>query len=647
MTGRGAGWGLCGVRVSVRLFGAFQVMLDGQALFSFESDKTRALLAYLACESPLMRRREHLAGLFWPDSSEKQARHSLSQAVYSLRAQLEAAFGAQITCLEITRSEVGFHPSCAVWVDRVEFERFLAECDKHPHARLETCQTCQEQMRQAAALYQGEFLRELSLRGCLAFDEWLTVTRERLHLQAMNLLGKLSASYEISGQSERALEYARRQIELDPLWESGTRQVMHLLAQRGSRSAALRQFYTLRQALHEELGVEPEAATQELADKLGQEVLRAPFSAQSRHNLPAPLTPFIGRQQDLEYLVNCLSQGSCRLITILGPGGSGKTRLALEAGRRLVSSFQDGVFLLRMDGLQSTQPLAAELARSLGLALQEQVPPRVLLQNFLSDKSLLLILDGFERFVELGSMMQDYLWTCPQVRILVTSRVRINLKSERVHALAGFDLPAPGSDYSLEDNEAVQFFLQAAQRVSTRRMDQTGELAAVADICRSLQGMPLALLLAAGWTGLYSPLEIAAQVRQNLDFLELNLGDLPERQRSLRASFEYSLNLLTPEERRIMLILSIFRDGFELQSAAQVAGCSRYDLLALADKSFIQRTDNGRCRLHELIRQFAAERLALEVDPEQVFARRHAGYYLDLVSNRLEGMLSSRQTESL
>jgi predicted ATPase/DNA-binding SARP family transcriptional activator/tetratricopeptide (TPR) repeat protein len=620
--------------LSISLLGSFQVTLDGQPLEGFQSDKARALLAYLAVESSRPQRRERLAGIFWGALPEQRAAHNLNQALSNLRRTLgdrpsnPAAPTPQVVPFFLATSHsVQLNPAAEIWLDVDDFTRLAGEIDAHPHASLPACPACRQRLQQAAALYRGEFLADLALADSVDFDEWSLVTRERLHRLALRLFRQLSAALEQAGELSQALECAWRQVELDALDEDARRTLIALLGRLGQRNAALEQYCLYRDLLQQELAAAPEEQTVALYERLrDQAAAGATTPPAATSALPTPLTPFIGRQRELSELRLRLGDPTCRLLTLLGPGGSGKSRLALEAARLLAPDFTHCAVFVPLNPLTSTDAILPALAAALGLQTSEAANPLEMLQNYLRAKKLLLVLDGFEHLLPGAALLADLLRSAPGLKALVTSRARLNLKGEHPFPLAGLELPE-GDDLDPAANEAVQLFLDAARRLQPAYDPSPADLQTIARLCRQVQGMPLAILLAAAWVETLSPDQIAAEVARSLDFLSADWQDQPERQRSLRAAFEHSWNLLSEGERLVFQSLAVFRASFSYPAAVEVCGAAVQELRRLAEKSLLQRLPSGRYQLHELLRQFALEKLA-QAEDAAVYQECHCRYYL-------------------
>ncbi|UCC75796.1 MAG: GNAT family N-acetyltransferase, partial [Anaerolineales bacterium] len=615
--------------LSLSLLGRFHVTLHGEAVTGFESSKVRALLAYLAVEAHRPHRRDSLAALLWPDWPDRAARSNLRNALANLRKAIGDRH-ATPPFLHITRETMQFNTASDYWCDVTVFANLVAAQGSDPAAI--------EQLEAGLALYGGSLLEGFFLKGCPVFDDWSLLVRERLQRQALAALHRLAAYYEQRGQYEQACEYARRQLELEPWQEEAHQQVMRLLALSGRRGAALAHYETCRRLLNEELGVEPAAETTKLYQAIkegrelpAQERLPAPApppAAVVKHNLPLQLTPFVGRKAVLAQIADRLQDPECRLLTLVGPSGSGKTRLALEAAAARLDDFQHGVYFVSLAPLESIEGIVPAVAMALGLpfyaqpAGRPQPQPRQQLLDYLHHKTMLLIMDNFEHLLEGLDLLLEVLKTAPQVKILVTSQATLNLQGEQVFPVPGMDLPEwevpEDAGATLDDAaqySAVELFRQSARRAQPGFALSDDNVADVIRICHLVQGMPLGILLAAAWVGVLTPVEIASEIGQSLDFLEAQLRDLPQRQRSMRAVFDHSWRLLSEREREVFQRLSVFRGGFTRQAARQVAGASLRQLRALVEKSLLQRDPQGRYGVHDLLRQYAAQRLA-EVDGE-------------------------------
>jgi predicted ATPase/DNA-binding SARP family transcriptional activator/tetratricopeptide (TPR) repeat protein len=623
-------------RLSLALLGPVQILLAGQPVGGFTNNKARALLAYLAVETYRPHQRDALATLLWPEMPDEAARHNLRQALTNLRTAIGDA-SATPSFLLITRDTIQFNPASDYDLDISTFMELLRAFESHAHRHLERCRSCTARMEQAITVYRGDFLAGFSVGDSAPFEEWQLRQRERLHQQALDTLTHLADYHERRGEDETARRYAQRQIELEPWREEAHRQLMRLLARSGQRSAALARYESCRRILAGDLGVEPEAETTALYEQIrDNKIFNSQFSI-SRHNFPAQTTPLIGRETEVAELGALLENPAHRLITIVGTGGIGKTRLALAAAAELADVFADGAAFVPLQAISSAAFVASAILSALDTPLQGQRNPRDQLLDYLREKELLLVLDNFEQLLapdqsenEGGAaLLADILQRAPGITLFVTSRGRLALPGEWLFDLAGLSCPAGATINGIEDYNAVRLFLQRARQVRRHFALADGEACAVARICRLIEGLPLAIELAAAALRTRSCTAIAEAIETSLSALTTELRAVPERQRSIRATFEHSWRLLSDEERRVFPRLSVFRGGFEEQAAVEVAQASPQLLAALLDKSLLRWDGVARYDMHELVRQYAGEKLE-QVGEAEVLLRRHAEYYLAL-----------------
>ncbi len=377
--------------------------------------------------------------------------------------------------------------------------------------------------------------------------------------------------------------------------------------------------------------------------------LPAPQQTQVVHNLPPQPTPFIGREKELTVLDELMAKPEVRLVTIVGPGGMGKTRLALKAAEAQLPNFKRGVYFVPLAPLSSEQNIVPAVAEAVGFQFHEGSEPKGQLLGYFRQKHILLLIDNFEHVLDGAGLVSEILQTAPGLKVLATSREKLNLQEEIRFRLEGMAFPASmpaatetpenaapvdadslgGAEYS-----AVKLFMQSAQRARPGFELETDDLRHVARICQLVGGMPLGILLAAAWVEMFSLPEIAAEISQSLDFLETELRDVPDRHRSIHAIFDSSWNQLSATEREIFMKLSVFRGGFKQPAAQAVAGASLRALVALVNKSLLRRDPtSGRYETHELLRQYAGEQLEAAGQADQT-RNAHCTYYAKFMHQR-------------
>lgn len=351
-------------------------------------------------------------------------------------------------------------------------------------------------------------------------------------------------------------------------------------------------------------------------------------------NLPEQTTRFVGRETELAALAQLLADPAVRLVTLLGQGGAGKTRLAIETARAQADGYQNGVLFAPLEAATSHQAIVNALAEAIGFQFRQGGDLSQQLRDYLHEKEILLVLDNFDQALDSAGIVSDFLRSAPRIKALVTSREKLNLSEETLFRLEGLDYSTGDSPADALAPDAPQLFLQGARRVRPGFDPEPGEVEQVARICRLVDGLPLGILLAAAWMEILSPLEIGDEIAQSLDFLSTDMRNVPARHRSVRAVIESTWRQLGQTERDIFARLSVFQDGFTREAAQDVTGASLRQLMRIANKSLILRDQDGRFRIHQLPLQFAREMLAADPvahrDARVTYSRYYAGLLAQL-----------------
>jgi predicted ATPase/DNA-binding SARP family transcriptional activator len=647
------------------VFGPPRLERDG-APIDLGLRRALALLALLGVsEQP--QSRDALATLLWPDADQSEGRGRLRRTLH----RLGQALGE--TLLVAGADTVALRPDAPLWLDSLAFAR-LAESALADDA-MGTAQLAQ--LHAAAELYGDDFLAGFTLPDSPAFDEWQFFERERLRQLFARVLERLVAAHQARHEWAAAIDAARSLVALDPLHEPAQRQLMQLYAWSGQLSAAQRQYQACARLLEAELDAAPEPETTALLAAIRAKQLPPPTPApgfpqaptrdvtltgapaaaadtpvgQPEHTpqqqlsppahvsprpLPTPLTPFVGRDREQAEVEQLLTAPNCRLLTLLGPGGMGKTRLALAVAAAAAGGFAQGVAFVSLAPLTNADQLVTAIADALGCRFYEAGDPQTQLIDYLRARELLLVLDNFEHLPDGTGLLLEILLAAPQVRALATSRSRLNLSGELVYVLGSLELPPPDAAEGVLDCGAAQLLLQYARLARPDLEVAAEDLADLARICRLVRGMPLALVLAASWAGLLSFAEIADEIARSVDFLESQAGDLPERQRSMRGAFDSSWQRLSPEEQRVFMGLSVFQGGFTRAAVQAVVGADMHTLRTLVHASLVTSGPDQRYDIHELLRQYALEQLEQTGGAPAARAAQSA-YYLRLLCQAQEG----------
>lgn len=626
--------------LEVRLLGQFDARLEGEPV-DIPSRPAQALLAYLMLTAGTPHRRERLAGLLWPDTAEANARSNLRHALWRLRG---AIGGDQYIVADPLT--VAFNVDADYWLDtEVLQQEFSGEWPV-------------DELIKTVSVYNGDLLPGF-------YGDWVSLERERLQSaferQMQILLDRLTAE----GRWADVLTWGERWIALGGAPEPAYRALMMAYAGLGDMAGLATAYQRCADSLRNELGVEPSTQTRALYEQLSrggtpptasspatpstaaaatrpaEAITPGPATART-HNLPAQATPFIGRDEMLAEIARLLENPSCRLITLTGPGGIGKTRLALQAAYAHIDKFADGVFFVPLAPVGAADLIVPAIAHALTFSFYGGLDPTMQLLNHLRERRTLLVIDNFEHLMDGVGLLSEVLESASAVKILATSRERLNLRGEWLLAVEGMRVPENDRTNGIEAYSAMQLFLQSARRVYSNFSLSHDDKPHAVRICRLVEGMPLAIELASAWVRTISCHEIAREIERNLDFLATTLRDVPERHRSLRAVFDHSWNLLSPEEQRVFRSLSVFRGGFQREAAEEVANASLPLLSALMDKSLLRRNPAGRYEIHELLRQYARDKLAASDDESEVRSQ-HLAHFLRLAEEAEPRLRSADQ----
>lgn len=663
--------------LQLSLLGAPKLLCNGKVIGGFITRKAEALFYYLAVtERP--HTRAALATLLWPEMSEQNARKNLRDVIASLRKVV----GDQLL---ISHQTLAMDRSQPYWVDVTVLSSVLADPRNVPLAEL----------REALGLYHGEFLEGFYVIHATPFDEWVRQKREECHTLVLNGLHLLADRYLVTGEYDAGLTATRRLLLLDPWNEEAHRKQMLLFALAGQRSAALAQYQSCVQILADELRVEPLAETTALYRQIRdgvplEDLLDLPIRSGERpsqdvrtaiaagkfvalpalpHNLPRQLTPLVGRVHESLVVHNKLLDPAYPLVTIVGEGGVGKTRLALSIAHAIVEGvlpgqsdssarrgsgartapftggarpapFTDGVWFVPLAGVAAgsnvTEQLADAIAHVLDLDLTGGAVVKSQLFARLAGKQLLLILDNFEQLGAGVGFLVELLQNCYHLKLLVTSRHRLNLQAEFVYRLEGLGAPDPAEEQewanqSLLDYDSIRLFLERAGRISSGFTLTPENQRHVLAICQFVEGLPLGIELAAALLEHHDVAVIAQQLINNYAFLAADLADLAPRHRSMSRVLDYSWQLLTTAEAQVLAQCSVFHGGFTLDAATAITGATLFQLESLIHQSLLCYADEARFALHELVQRYAAEQLDAMPARKRMVMNRFHEYYLQLL----------------
>jgi predicted ATPase/DNA-binding SARP family transcriptional activator len=646
----------CSAPLTVRCFGPFRVWVRGEPLPRLRSRKGSWLLALLALHADRDMDRDWLAATLWPGSAP-------ASALYSLRMSLKDLRGALGPEADRLRSPAARRLRLNLEGTDVDLQAFDVAI-----ARGDTVA-----LQHAVALYSGPLLEGWQ-------EEW-AVRERRLREEAfLSVLETLARDSMTRGHPDAATRFLRRAVAVDPARERTQRALMQALASEGQLTAALRVYEEVRALLRRELGAEPDPETQELRDRIALDLSPTPGASwphragvRRRDSLPAPPTPLVGRADLVAAVSGTLSGHEVRLITLTGPGGVGKTRVAIQVAMELREQFPDGAFFVALASVTSEDEILDAIARVLGIRESADRSQREALRDGLDDQALLLVLDNFEHLSDLAPLVAEILACAPRLKLLVTSRSRLHLRGEHEVLVPPLPLPEPRGRLRATEIEpwpSVALFLQCARAIRPAFALTAANAPIVARICCRLDGVPLAIELAAAQLWRLSPDELLAQLGGSqeapapgsaLPLLVDGPRDLPPRQRTLRDTIEWSYRLLTDDEQRLFRRLSVFAGGFTGDAAIAVgadealgAPAVSAALQALLEQHLVQREHSPteeigaerapRYVMLETIWEFAWRSLYESGEADRT-SQRHAEHFCGLVEGQIEGSdsLSERQ----
>ncbi|HLO17717.1 MAG TPA: tetratricopeptide repeat protein [Anaerolineales bacterium] len=618
-------------RLEVRLLGKFDLRRDGKPI-TIASRPAQSLFAYLILNAGTSHRREKLAGLLWPDSLEETARDNLRHALWRMRKALESASSTRF--LHADEVTISFKKSPDYWLDAAELEKLSESASA-------------DELIVVLSEYQGELLPGF-------YDEWVVLGREHLSSIFEHHMARLMSLLQEDKRWLDILDWGERWIKLGQRPEPAYRALMSAHAAKGDMSKVVATYQRCVKSL-KEFGIEPSEPTRMLYQKLksGEEKLKPEMSVLVKEkrkdlpktNLPVSISSFVGRTEEIETMIQLL--GKHRLLTLTGSGGVGKTRLALETSQRLLETFKDGVWWIELAGLNDPSLVPLAIAKILRVnEIQNQPTMETLIENF-QPKQLLLVLDNCEHLISACTQLADQLLTgCENLKILATSREALDILGEVAWRVPSLSLPDSPNDFSINDlveSESIRLFTERA-RVRQPQFDLSYQNAlAVVQICRRLDGIPLAIELAAARVKMMSVEEIARRLDSRFDLLTAGNRSAPPRHQTLRAAIDWSYELLTKPEQTLFRRLSIFLGGFDLSAAETVCGFEELNdhvltlLGRLVDKSLVfvdasSKAGQTRYGLLETIREYALEKL-IESGEEHIVRDHHMEFFTQLAVN--------------
>jgi predicted ATPase/DNA-binding SARP family transcriptional activator len=621
-------------RLALYFLGAPQLYLDNAPIPAGRR-KVVALLAYLAIERG-SHRRESLSALLWPDYDQSKAFTNLRHTLWE--TQKSVGEGWLLTDYD----KIGLNEAANVWLDLRQFESLLAQsrAERDLPRRISL-------LVESTKLYRNHFLTGFSLKDAPNFNEWAFAESEDVRCQLAGALTSLSEDYCALGRAEQAIPYARRIITLDPLNESAHRRLMNIYVQVGQQTAALKQYQMCEEILRKELNLDPQPETYALYKKIRKgetklvQVTKTSELLAPRYNLPHQLTSFIGREKEQKEIADLLTNH--RLVTLTGAGGIGKTRLSIQVAPTVLNKYPNGTWLVELAPLSDPGLVPQTVASTLGLIEQAGRSPLMILIDFLQAKRALLILDNCEHLIQAcAQLAETLLRNCPNLHILATSREALGIAGEMLYLIPPLSIPdrLHTTLDALLYYEAVQLFVERAQTVLQGFSLTSDNALAIIQVCQQLDGIPLALELAAARVKVLRVKEIAARLVDRFHLLTGGLRTALPRHQTLQSMIDWSYDLLYEPERILLRRLSVFAGDWSLEAAESICGGRGIEaheildlLTQLLNKSLIivdrRQGQETRYQMLETIRQYGREKLRKAGEGETM-RQRHLAYFVDL-----------------
>lgn len=637
-------------RLQIYCFGGLKVVLGGKEIISFNTDKARALLIYLANEPGRPFQRSQLAGLLWSDQSETQALHSLRQTLSLLRKSINDS-DAINPFLIVDRDRVEFNAQASFWIDVLAFKQELKTAYQYHKNQTSYAGLDIRALMRAVNLFAGPFLDRFNLNCSVLFDEWLILIQEETNNLAVEALSYLVEYYQKRDELINAIQISKQILQINPWDESAHYRLMNLMAMDGQWAAAQHEYKNLQTYLQSQIGVDPDPKTNELYLTIRNAALHSqnlpnPYP-RLQNNLPIQHSTFIGRKKELDELSALLANPMIRLLTLTGTGGIGKTRIALETASHQIGIYKDGVFFASLLNDKSLAQVETSIARAIQLPLSDQLPQKTQLLDFLRLREILLVLDNCEQLVcdmVFAEFIAEIIQNAVNMKLVITSRERINIQEEHVFLVEGLPFPdeknkSIGQSLNYDSLRLFQCRVQQSNRFF--KINENNQRP-ILKLCQLTEGHPLAIELVASTISGPASEELVDRINEDINSFINAFSNPNPQHRSLKVVFDVSWKMLSDLQQQVLAKLSIFQGSFELSDAEEILNVDRKIFYELIDKSLLRQQEDKRCDMHEIIRRFSQEKLE-EFGDYTLLRNQHAQFYNHQLSHRSHALLIEKQ----
>ena len=634
---------------TIQVLGGLSIINSSGELIELSSRKAEAIIVYLLFSEKPSVEREELATLLWADMPESNALTNLRVTLAGIKKQCG-------DLMMVTRRRISIHPDVIIRTDKTELEEAmdaaLADGMDRKELSLEQARALSEKMD----LYRGDFLQGFFVRNTIAFEDWAAYERESLRRRIIDVSQMLIHTYKKNCLLREAIAAANQLVYIDAFNDAAYQWLIELYALNGERDTALEKYADYCTFLDEEIGVEPTEDVVALAKAVRDGSLAPETQTVTSmentalpvpNNIPMELSRFFGRRAELAQLRDYLHNPHLRLVTMIGQGGTGKTRLAIEAARQNMRLFPDGVWFVKLEGVVSADLVLPEIYKVLGITYPQREKAQDELIEYMNGHHILMVLDNFEQLLDASAIIADVIQRTENSKVIVTSREMTGLPEETNMYLDGLDggrNKGVKEKSSAEDlSDAGKMFVERAQRIVQDFVPKEKDIVLIEAICELVARLPLGIELAAGGIKNKSLRALHDHIAQDIMNLQSDQPDLPERQRSLMSVFNTFWEQLAKDEQLMICRLSAFCGVMTQDAARQVAGVSVFFLSSLVSRGFLKRVGSYGYRAHSMHRQYVRKKFKENQKEYQVISTKHRDYYFDMLQRIVRSLRDSPQ----
>ena len=644
-------------KYSFYVLGGLTIKNDRDIIISLSSRKAEALLIYLIFSEKASCEREELATLFWEDMPEQQALTNLRVTLSNIKKELG-------DILDVSRRKVVLNPVNRMYVDGLELLKTLGTgLGLEPSREMLSLEKAQE-ITKSLSLYKGDFLKGFYIRNALAFEDWVAYNREGIKTSVIAASQILITTYFQNGRYSDGIEAVNQLLFIDPFNDAAYQSLIKLYAADGQRDTSISTFVKYKTLLELELGIEPDKEIVQIIEQIRKaDYIPEQIKSESKkhtslpipNNIPVQVTSFVGRDKELEQLRGHLSNPQLRLITMIGQGGIGKTRLAIEAARHNIQKFPEGVWFVPLEGVVTPNLVLPEIFKTLKIAFPEKTQAITKLVEHLNGHRMLLVLDNFEHVLDASGLVSEVINKTKNSKFIVTSREITGLPEEVSMAIEGLSSTPQNNFHKFKDqpaglekiSPAAMLFIDRAKRIDPNFNVGDNEIKLISDIIELVSGLPLGIELAAAGIKRYSLTELRDFISADSSFLKTDQPELPERQRSLISVFNAFWKQLSEDERIIMSRLAVFRGVVTQTSAQKVASASPFFLGSLVSRGLLQRKMPQGYVAHSMHRRFSYEKLKENMEEFESVHVKHRDYFFAYIKKLERDIRDNPQKELL